>query len=207
MDTRRQGARARRIAARRRVGGCGLGSDGGWTGPAPAPCRLQLQIDFGQQTGVDQGAVERAAGQRDLVALAQGVQRVRHARPHLLGQLQGVDPAGLGQQRIAAAAVFMVDEVAVELALWAMTGASPMKSARSMTISANFGASLTLSSVMPWTRVASGGISRSGLTKRWKVRPVGNRSMISIQPTSISSSPVRGSKPVVSWYRGRFRGS
>ena len=31
-----------------------------------------------------------------------------------------------------------------------------------------------------------------------KVRPVGNRSWISMQPTSISRSPVRGSKPVVS---------
>ena len=50
-------------------------------------------------------------------------------------------------------------------ALCAITGASPMKPIRSCTTSWNFSASRTLSSVMPWTRIASGGISRSGLTR------------------------------------------
>ncbi|MNT97979.1 hypothetical protein D3C72_2404440 [compost metagenome] len=63
-----------------------------------------------------------------------------------------------------------------KLALCAIRGASPTNSSRSAAISWNFGAFLTWSSVMPWTRIASGGISRSGLTRRWKVRPVGSRS-------------------------------
>src|SRR3569833_838853 len=83
-------------------------------------------------------------------------------------------------------------------ALWASTGASPTNSSSSSHSSWKRGLPLTMASVMPCTRIASGSIRRSGSMTRWQLRPVGSRSSTSMQPSSIRRWPVRGSSPVVS---------
>ena len=63
------------------------------------PAAAQLQIDHRQQACVDQGAVLFPVGQGDLEPLTQGVEGVVHPWKALLGEAQGVDPAGFGQGR------------------------------------------------------------------------------------------------------------
>src|SRR5262249_47471788 len=78
------------------------------------------------------------------------------------------------------------------------SAASPTKARKSSAISANGGLSLRNSVESPCTSKAEAGMSRSGLTYRWNVCPVGMRLNSSMQPISTTRSPVRGSRPVVS---------
>ena len=80
----------------------------------PLLAALQLQIDHGQQVGVDQRPVLLAPGQADLHALTEGVQGVVHPRELLLRHRQGIDPAVVRRAGFAAAFQLGVDEAPVE---------------------------------------------------------------------------------------------
>ena len=83
-------------------------------------------------------------------------------------------------------------------ALCATSGPSPKKSSSSSAIAAKRGLPISRSSVMPCTRAASSGTSRSGWIRRWNVCPVGRSFISSSAATSMMRWPVAGSRPVVS---------
>ncbi len=83
-------------------------------------------------------------------------------------------------------------------ALCATSGSSAKNSSNSAAISANFGLPATSALVMPCTRLASAGMSRSGSISVWNTLPVGRSFHSSIAATSITRSPPSGSNPVVS---------
>ena len=90
---------------------------------------VQLQIDVGQQLGVDQRAVLLALGQRDPEALTERVQRVVHARESASGP-----GARVSTQRVSAKpgrparSSSSLTKSRSKAALWATSAASPTNS-------------------------------------------------------------------------------
>ena len=99
----------RPIAVRHGFGG------GEIDGEAVLPPRHR-QIDFRQQFGVEQRAVQGAVGVRDVVAVTQRIERIALAGMHFLRLHQGVGHQGnmLGKSRKAEPVEFRVEEGKVE---------------------------------------------------------------------------------------------
>ena len=74
----------------------------------------QLDIDLGQQLGIEQRAMQRAARGVDLVARQQCIERGGAARVLAAGERQRVDDPLVGDRRTAEAAEFGIDEGNVE---------------------------------------------------------------------------------------------
>jgi len=79
---------------------------------APSP---QLQIGHRQQAGVLEGAVQVSSLDRNVEALAYGVEGRRRTRPVLAGEQQRVDEALLRKDRAPQKLKFGVEEDAIEL--------------------------------------------------------------------------------------------
>ena len=86
----------------------------------------QLEIDLGQNLGVEQRAVLGAARIVDAEAGAQIVEPVGSARIFAAGQQQGIDHAVARDRGLPARSSSALRKPRSNVALWATSGASPM---------------------------------------------------------------------------------